>query len=189
MANIGYARVSTVEQNLTIQLETLKQAGCSKIFSGIQGGASKQNEEKLNELLSYVRQDDVVIVTKLDRLGRSLKSVLATIEAIHAKKSTLRTLDRAIDTSNSSPIAKATIALLSVFAELERDLIISRTAEGRERARAEGKHLGRPPKVTDEERREINKQLANGVSISAISRKFDLSRTTIRRIKNKGDNG
>ena len=99
MANVGYARVSTVEQDLTMQLDALKQADCGEIFSGKQSGASKQNEEKLNELLSYIRKGDVVIVTKLDRLGRSLKAVLATIEAIHTKGATLRTLDNAINTS------------------------------------------------------------------------------------------
>lgn len=189
MANIGYARVSTVEQDLTWQLNALRQADCTEVFSGKQSGASKQNEEKLDELLRYIRKDDVVVVTRLDRLGRSLKSVLATIDAIHAQEATLRSLDNAIDTSNSNPVAKATIALLGGFAELERDLIISRTAEGRERARAQGKHLGRPAKVTAEERREITKQIANGVSISALSRKFEVSRTTIRRIKNEASNG
>jgi DNA invertase Pin-like site-specific DNA recombinase len=189
MALIGFARVSTVEQDLTVQLDALTKVGCAEIFSGKQSGTSKQNEEKLNELLNYIRKEDVVIATRLDRLGRSLKSVLATIDSIHVKGATLRTLDDAINTSNNSPIAKATIALLGVFAELERDLIISRTSEGRERARAAGKHLGRPFKVTDEDRKEITKQIANGVNISALARQFDVSRTTIRRIKNEGNNG
>jgi DNA invertase Pin-like site-specific DNA recombinase len=83
MSLIGFARVSTIEQDLTIQLETLASAGCAEVFHGKQSGASNENEQKLAELLNYIRKDDVVLVTKLDRLGRSLKSVLSTIDAIH----------------------------------------------------------------------------------------------------------
>jgi DNA invertase Pin-like site-specific DNA recombinase len=118
MSNIGFARVSSSSQDLVIQLEALKIACCTDIFHGKQSGVSDENEAKLADLVRYIRKDDVVIVTKLDRLGRSLKSILATIDAIHAKSATLKTLDGVIDTSNSSPFSKATVALIGVFHSL-----------------------------------------------------------------------
>lgn len=185
MSNIGFARVSASSQDLAIQLEALNDAGCSDIFHGKQSGVSDENESKLAELIRYIRKGDVVIVTKLDRLGRSLKSILATIDAIHANKATLRTLDGVIDTSNNSPFAKATVALIGVFSQLERDLIIARTSEGRVAAQAAGKHMGRPPKISDEDRAKIKKALKKDHNVSAQARKYDVSRTTIRRIKNE----
>jgi DNA invertase Pin-like site-specific DNA recombinase len=92
MLLIGYARVSTVDQYLTLQLEALKAKGCEEFFYAKHLGVSDENETKLAELIRYIRKDDAVIVTKLDRIGRSLKSILAAIDAIHAKKATLRTL-------------------------------------------------------------------------------------------------
>jgi DNA invertase Pin-like site-specific DNA recombinase len=99
MAFIGFAGVSTKEQDLSAQIEQLQAAGCDEIFSGKQSGASHENERKLDELIRYIRQSDTVVVTKLDRLGRSLKMVLDTIDKIHQKNATLKTLDGAIDPS------------------------------------------------------------------------------------------
>lgn len=184
MAKVGFARVSTLEQDLALQLEALTGAGCDDIFYGKQSGVSDENEAKLAELIRYIRKGDVVIVTKLDRLGRSLKSILTTIDAIHDKGATLRTLDGVIDTSNDSPFAKATVSLIGVFAELERDLIVSRTSEGRAAAAAAGKRTGRLPKVSDEDRAKIRKVLlSNKSSISEQARQYSVSRTTISRIK------
>ncbi len=89
---IGFARVSTKEQDLENQRQLLRQAGCEKIIHGKQSGASTQNEAKLKELVEFVREDDVVVVAKLDRLGRSLKAILQTIEEIHDKGAMLKTL-------------------------------------------------------------------------------------------------
>jgi DNA invertase Pin-like site-specific DNA recombinase len=186
MANIGYARVSTVGQDLELQIEALQSAGCDEIFSGKQSGVSDENERKLTEMLAYIRKGDIVFVTKIDRLGRSLKSILTTIDRIHGKDATLRSLDGAIDTSNNTPIAKATIALLGVFGELERDLIVGRTTEGRERAKAQGKHMGRPPQIGIEARAKIRSALKDKGSISAVARQFAVSRTTVRRIRDEG---
>ncbi len=190
MATVGFARVSTIEQDLTLQLKALTEADCHEIFHGKQSGASEENAAKLAELIRYIRKDDVVVVTKLDRLGRSLKSILSSIDQIHAKKATLRTLDGAIDTSNNSPFAKATVALIGVFAELERDLIIARTTEGRAAAQAAGKHMGRPKQISAADRINIRQALANGKStVSAQAKKYNVSRTTINRIKKEVANG
>ena len=188
MAKIGFARVSTIVQDLTLQIEALNAKGCEEIFYAKHSGVSNENKTKLAELIHYIRKNDIVIVTKLDRLGRSLKSILSTIDAIHDKQATLRTLDGVIDTSNNSPFAKATISLIGVFAQLERDLIISRTSEGRAAAVLAGKHMGRPPQISDEDRIKIRKALKKGSSVSSQARKYDVSRTTINRIRGE-DNG
>jgi DNA invertase Pin-like site-specific DNA recombinase len=184
MSIIGFARVSTSEQELTLQLAQLQGAGCDKIFYGKHSGASIINVDKLNELINYIRADDVVLVTKLDRLGRSLKSILTAIDLIHAKEASLRSLDGVIDTSNDSPMSKAVVNLLGEFAQLERDLIVSRTREGREKAMAEGKVFGRPRQIDDKSRNAIQKNKTQNVF--ELARKYGVSRTTINRIKQEG---
>jgi DNA invertase Pin-like site-specific DNA recombinase len=184
MAFIGFARVSTKEQDLSAQIERLQAAGCDEIFSGKQSGASDENERKLDELIRYIRQSDTFVVTKLDRLGRSLKMVLDTIDRIHQKNATQKTLDGAIDTSNNSPFAKAQSSLIGTFAQLERDLIVSRTGEGRERAMQKGVNFGRKPKLNPKQIKEINKlrAIGKGLSINKRSQKFGVSRMTISRV-------
>jgi DNA invertase Pin-like site-specific DNA recombinase len=183
MSKVGFARVSTIEQDLTLQVEALKYAGCEDMFHGKQSVVSDENETKLAELIRYIRKDDVVIVTKLDRLGRSLKSILSTIDAIHEKQATLCTLDGVIDTSNNSLFAKAAVSLIGVFAPLERDLIIARTSEGRAAAQAAGKHMGRPAQISDEDRVKIRIGLKKSDTVTSQSDKYKVSRTTIRRIR------
>ncbi|APD86594.1 recombinase family protein [Alteromonas marina] len=182
MAHIGFARVSTKDQDLSAQLELLSNAGCEEIFHGKQSGASDENDRKLEELIRYVRKGDIVVVVKLDRLGRSLRSILTTIDSIHAKKATLRSLDGAIDTSNESPFSRAQIALLGTFAQLERDLIVSRTSEGRERAMGAGVQFGAPKKVDDQQREKIRKAYFKGKTMSELALNYGVSRQTISRI-------
>jgi DNA invertase Pin-like site-specific DNA recombinase len=184
MTFIGFARVSTKKQDIESQLEQLKAAGCDNIFSGKHSGAADENEKKLAELINYVRKDDIVVVTKLDRLGRSLRMVLNAIDLIHEKGATLKTLDGAIDTSNNSPFAKAQLSLIGTFAQLERDLIVSRTGEGRDRAMEKGVKFGRKPKLNPEQIKEIIKlhNSGSGISINKLSQKFNVSRMTISRV-------
>jgi DNA invertase Pin-like site-specific DNA recombinase len=186
MSKIGFARVSTNQQDLTIQLQALGNAGCEEIFYGKHSGASSQNELKLAEMVRYIRKDDIVLVSKLDRLGRSLKSVLSSIDSIHLKGATIKSLDGVIDTSNQSPFAKAMVNLIGTFAQLERDLIISRTQEGRAAAIKAGKHLGRPQTISDQERIKIKHNLkSHKFNISQLALKYSVSRTTIRRIRDE----
>lgn len=183
---IGYARVSTIDQDLSIQLEALEGTGCEKIFHGKQSGVSSENELRLRELIEYVRDSDVVVVTKLDRLGRSLKSILQVIDDIHNKGAVLKVLDGSVDTSNDSPFSKAMVALLATFAQLERDLIVSRTSEGREAAISAGKRMGRKASFTESTQKEIYQKLTSGeCSVSQLAREYDTSRTTIQRIRKK----
>jgi len=182
---IGYARVSTQEQDLQLQLDALKDAGCTKVFYGKHSGAKKVNEEKLKELSDYVRADDVVMVTKLDRLGRSLKMILETLDTIEAKGASVRSLDGAIDTTNKSPTAKAQRSLIAVFAQLERDLIVSRTSEGRDAAIKKGVKFGRKLKLTAEQQSQAITRHKAGESVRSLAAEFDVGRPTIDRVLSK----
>lgn len=186
MSLIGFARVSTSQQDLSIQLDALKEAGCEVIFHGKQSGASDENEAKLAEMINYVRRGDLILVMKLDRLGRSLKSVLATIDSLHEKGATIKSMDGVIDTSNKSPFGKAMLNLIATFAQLERDLIVSRTQEGREAAIKAGKRVGRLQKISSFERQKIKDKLnSNIANITELATKYNVSRTTIRRIRDE----
>lgn len=176
---VGFARVSTQEQDLNVQLSKLNEFGCEKIFQGKQSGASIRNEEKLKELIDFIREGDEVIITRLDRLGRSLKTILEAIESIHKKGACLNIIDGTLYTKNDNPFATAMINLCGVFAQLERDLIKARTAEGREEAKAKGKHMGRMPALSDKQAKELYKDKLNGESISALAMKYSVSRPTI----------
>ncbi len=178
---VGFARVSTQEQDLKIQLSKLNEFGCEKIFKGKQSGASIKNEEKLKELIDFIREGDEVIVTRLDRLGRSLKSILDAIDNIHKKGACLNIIDGSLNTNNENPFSNAMINLCGVFAQLERDLIKVRTAEGRAEAKASGKHLGRMPALNDKQAKELYQAKLDGESISALARKYDVSRATVHR--------
>ncbi|MBU2878733.1 MULTISPECIES: recombinase family protein [Aliiglaciecola] len=178
---VGFARVSTQEQDLKVQLSKLNGFGCEKVFQGKQSGASIKNEEKLKELIEFIREGDEVIVTRLDRLGRSLKSILDAIDNIHSKGACLNIIDGSFNTSNDNPFSNAMINLCGVFAQLERDLIKARTAEGRAEAKAKGKHLGRTSALTDKQAKELYQAKLKGESISALSRKYGIGRPTVHR--------
>lgn len=182
---IGYARVSTKEQDLDNQLEALKQAGCQKVIHGKQSGSSKENDAKLAELVEYVREGDVVVVTKLDRLGRSLKMILQTLEDIHEKGAMLKTLDGSIDTSQETPFSKAMVSLIGTFAELERNLIVSRTTEGRDAAKKKGVKFGRKPSMSEDEQRQALARLEAGQSVRATALEFGVTRQTLYRVMKK----
>ena len=180
MAYVGWARVSTQEQDLSIQLEKLKNAGCIKVFQGKRSGKSKENEQEQQKLLDYVREGDTVVATKMDRLGRSLTQVLGFIEKLKDKNVELKILDQALDTNLDDPMNKAFVQLLGMFAELEHEFIVSRTQEGR---KATGRLGGRPSKLTDKQRSEIVRRLRSGITVSQLAREYDVSRATIIGIK------
>ncbi|EOV0119069.1 recombinase family protein [Vibrio parahaemolyticus] len=180
MALIGYARVSTADQDLSAQLEALTAAGCQKIFYGKQSGKSDDNKKKLADLLNYVREGDIVVLTKLDRMGRSLNMILATIQKLQEQGVQVKTLDGQVDTTSDNAMQRAMTQLLGVFAELEHSIIVDRLQSGRERTGNKG---GRKSAINEALRKEIKKKLADGASISALARQYRTSRTTIYRIK------
>lgn len=179
MEFIGYARVSTQQQDLTQQIEKLEAYGCKKIFKGKHSGKEVTNKEALEELLNYVREGDTVVVTKLDRLGRSLSQVLVCIDTLTNRGVNLVTIDQSIDTNKSDSLSKAMVQLLGMFAELERNFIVTRTQEGKA---ASGNYGGRKHKLSKEQRSEIAKRLLEGKSKVSLSKEFGVSRATILNI-------
>ena len=180
MSLIGFARVSTQQQDLSSQIKKLEEAGCKKIFKGKHSGKADTNKEALNELLAYVRQGDTVVTTKMDRFGRSLSQVLVTLEKLKAQGVTLICTDQPVDTSKDDPMSNAMTQLLGLFAEMERNFIITRTQEGKAQS---GNYGGRPSKLTDSQRKEIKGKLRLGISKLSLSKAYGVSRATILNIE------
>jgi DNA invertase Pin-like site-specific DNA recombinase len=178
---VGYARVSTQDQDLTAQLEALKNAGCAKVYHGKQSGKSDDNLSKLNEMIEFVREGDVIVLTKLDRMGRSLNMILNTISGLQEKGVQVITLDGQVDTTSENPMQKAMTQLLGVFAELEHSIIVDRLQSGRERT---GKLGGRKTLLSAEQQNQVVKSFKNGVSKSQLAKENGVSRATIMRVVN-----
>jgi DNA invertase Pin-like site-specific DNA recombinase len=179
MAIIGYARVSTQDQHLTGQLEALKAAGAETIYREKISGA-RADRPQLAKLTASLKAGDVVLVTKLDRLGRSTRELLDLIEAIGKAGAAFRSLgDPLWDTSSSQGRLLST--LLAAIAEFERDLIRERTGEGRKRAMAKGVKFGRKPKLSEFQRREALKRRAAGETMAELAEVYGVSEPTIWR--------
>lgn len=167
-----------------MQVERLTEYGCEKIFQGKHSGKEESNKQALASLIDYVRSGDTVVVTKLDRLGRSLSQVLNCLDTLTDKQVGFVAIEQGIDTSNKKdPLSKAMVQLLGMFAELERNFIISRTSEGKA---ASGNYGGRKPKLTSEQEQEVITKLSQGVSKVVLSKQYGVSRATILNISRKG---
>jgi DNA invertase Pin-like site-specific DNA recombinase len=181
MPNYGYARVSTTGQTLEAQLAQLKAAGCNPIFREKVSGA-RADRRQLNKLLTTIAAGDVVTVTRIDRLARSTFDLFAIVKAIVDKKAQFRSLAEPwADTSNST--GRLMIAVLGGVADVERDLIRTRTSEGRERAKLRGVRLGRKPKLTEAQRREALARRAAGETLMDIARTYNVNFATISRMR------
>ena len=175
---IGYARVSTLEQNLESQIDGLQAHGCEKIYQE-KGSGGGRERPVLNEMLDYLRSDDMVVVVKLDRLSRSLKDLLELTTRINALGAQFQSLEESIDTN--SPHGKLIFHVFGVMAEFERDRIRQRTLEGLAAARARGRSGGRPFALNKDQRNEVVRMRNEGRSLSELSRLFEVSRSTIAR--------
>src|SRR5262252_2799675 len=182
MAIIGYARVSTQDQDLSGQLEALKAAGATRIYREKVSGVRADRPE-LAKLMSTLKPDDVVVVTKLDRLGRSTRELLDLIDRISKASASFRSLgDPLWDTSNAQGRLLST--LLAAIAEFERELIRERTGEGRKRAMAAGVKFGRKPKLSSYQRAEAIKRRAAGETLTSIARSYGVAISMISRMAN-----
>lgn len=161
-ARIGYARVSTLEQNLDLQRDALDAAGCTFLYTDTASGA-KSERPGLTQALAQCRKGDTLVVWKLDRLGRSLPHLVETVRDLHERGVGFQSLQESIDTSTSG--GKLIFHLFASLAEFERDLIRERTLAGLEAARARGRKGGRPPGV-DEKKRQAAISLAKDKSRS-----------------------
>lgn len=177
---IGYARVSTSEQDTSAQASALKAAGCERIFREKATGG-RWDRPELHRLLDQLRKDDVLVVWKLDRLSRSLRDVLTLMERIQEAKAGFRSLTEAIDTT--TPAGRMMMQMVGAFAEFERAMLRERTQAGLETARQEGRIGGRRPKLLLTQQREIVKMIAEGKKTAAdAARLFNVHPATISRL-------
>ena len=177
----GYARVSTDGQTLAAQQTQLAAAGCGKVFSEKVSGASTDGRRALAKVLAALAEGDTLIVTRLDRLARSTRDLLNTLDTITKAGAGFKSLaDAWADTS--IPHGKLMLTVLGGLAEFERSLIIARTSEGRMRAKARGVHMGRPSALSRDQQREALARIEAGEAHSDIARTFGVSHTTIGRL-------
>ncbi len=176
---IGYARVSTKDQRLENQLKRLEAAGCELFFEEKISGTARKRPE-LDKMLDQIRKDDVVVVTKLDRLARSTSALLRVAETLNEKNAGIQSLDEPwADTT--TPAGKMIMTVFGGIAEFERSLILSRTQEGREAAMARGVPFGRPSKLKADQKKLIRELVKEGQSISSVARAFNVHTATIYR--------
>lgn len=184
----AYCRVSTSHQDTENQVQAIKAAGFNlapeRIVTETVSGSLAANERKAFSVLMNhkLEQGDVLIVTKLDRLGRNAMDVRATVEALEAKGVKVHCL--ALGGADlTSPAGKMTMQVIAAVAEFERDLLIERTQDGLSRAKAEGKALGRPSKLSDADKAAIREKLAAGASLGQMATEYGVSRAAIQRVQ------
>lgn len=176
----GYARVSTDGQSVDAQVRQLTDAGCRKVFREIASG-SKTDRAQLRKALGHLEADDVLMVTRLDRLARSTRDLLNTLAAIGDKQAGFRSLgDVWADTT--TPHGRLMLTMLGGLAEFERELIKARTGEGRVRAVARGVKLGRKPKLSLHQQREAIARRDSGEPLTDIARSYNVHHATISRL-------
>ncbi len=176
---LGYARVSTLDQNLALQQDALKEAGCEKIYIEQMSGAV-MDRPALCEALSYARSGDTLIVWKLDRLARSMKQLIETVEKLRLRGIGFRSLTEAIDTTTAQGVL--VFHMFSVLAEFERSLIRERTRAGLAAAKRAGRTGGRPAKLTDEDLDVARTLLANpDIAVSDVASRLGVSSATLYR--------
>lgn len=185
MTTFAYARVSTKEQTVENQRQEIKRAGYQVDYWFADEGVSEKvcaaQRPQFKALLSQIRNGEALVVTKLDRLGRDAHDIGVTIKALAARKIEVIVLQLG-KLDLASPAGKLMLTMLAAVAEMERDLLIERTQSGLERAKKEGKTLGRPFRTTPEQRRDTIAAHRQGASISALSRLYGVSRASIMRI-------
>jgi DNA invertase Pin-like site-specific DNA recombinase len=177
---IGYARVSTKDQDTAAQEESLKAAGCEKVFKETASGG-RWNREELHRMMDQLRSGDTVIVWKLDRFSRSLRDLLQLLAQLEGLGVGFQSLTESIDTTSAG--GRMMMQIIGAFAEFERNLIRERTSAGIARAKALGKHLGRPSKLSLEQRAEVLRSIKAGEKSQAEwARLFNVAPSAISRL-------
>ena len=177
---VGYARVSTDGQTLNAQQAALSEAGCAKVYAEKQSGV-KTDRHQLAKAIAALADGDTLIVTKLDRLARSTRDLLNTLDAISKAGATFKSLgDQWADTT--TPHGRLMLTVQGGLAEFERHLILARTSEGRERAQQRGVRFGRKPKLTAHQQQEALARRMAGEALVDIARSYAVSHSTISRL-------
>jgi len=176
---IGYARVSTQDQNPELQIDALKKSGCEKIFVEKASGAQRDRPE-LKAVLEYMRAGDTLVVWKLDRLARSIKQLIETVEGLEKQSMGFQSLTEAIDTTTSS--GRLVFHIFAGLAEFERSIIRERTKAGLESARARGRLGGRPPAMTKKDIVVAKAMLSDpNITVEQVAQRLGVAPSTLYR--------
>lgn len=174
---IGYARVSTLDQNPALQTAALEAAGCGRIFTE-KVSSAKQDRPALQAALDHLRAGDVLVVWKLDRVARSLRELIDTAEDLRRREIGFKCLTAAIDTT--TPEGRLFFHMVAAMSEFERDIIRQRTRAGLDAAKAQGKVGGRPPKLTCDDLKAARAMLADpSIRVADVARRMGVSVATI----------
>jgi DNA invertase Pin-like site-specific DNA recombinase len=177
MTKIGYARASSIEQGLDLQIAALKAAGCDVVRSEKRSGTSIQGRDELRTLLDFIRAGDVLTVTRIDRLARSIGDLQDIVRELKAKGATLKATEQPIDTSSAA--GKAFLDMLGVFAEFETNLRRERQMEGIAAAKARGVYKGRPASI---DAAKVAALKAEGLGATAIAKRLGVGRASVYRV-------
>ncbi|WPY01290.1 Recombinase family protein [Candidatus Trichorickettsia mobilis] len=178
MTKIGYARTSTVEQNLDSQIIALKAANCEIIRTEQKSGNNLADRKELNNILDFIHKDEYLVVTRIDRLARSLKDLQIIVDLLKAKGAHLIAIEQPVNTSTAT--GKAFFDMLGIFAEFETNLRRERQADGIAAAKIKGIYKGRPPSICQDK---IKQHLLEGKRPTQIAKELEISRGTIYKIK------
>ena len=173
----GYARVSTTDQDLTVQIDALKKAGCETIRQEKVSGTSVQGRDELNILLEFLREGDELVVTRVDRLARSIRDLQNIVHDLNTKGVTIAATEQPIDTKTSA--GKCFLDMLGVFGEFETNLRRERQMEGIAKAKEKGVYKGRKPSVDVEKVKELRD---TGMGASAIAKELGIGRASVYRV-------
>lgn len=177
---VGYARVSSFDQNLDVQINTLREYGCEKIFQEKVSAISTSGRDGLKECLNFVRADDELVITRIDRLARSILDLQLIIKDLSEKKVTLSATEQPISTKDAT--SKCFLDMLGVFAELETNLRKERQKEGIERAKARGVYQGRKGRQSRIDVEQIKTLKQSGLGATAIAKKMGIKRDNVYRL-------
>ena len=175
---IGYARVSTTDQDLTVQLEALKAAGCEVVRSEKVSGTSREGRSVLEGILDFIHEGDELVVTRVDRLARSIGDLQDIVRMLRARGGSLRATEQPIDTSTAA--GKAFLDMLGVFAEFETNLRRERQMEGIAKAKAAGVYKGRKPEIDADEVRRLRD--VEGLGATDIAKRLGIGRASVYRV-------
>lgn len=178
MAIYGYARVSTTDQDLSIQEDTLREHGCEVIRAEKVSGGSRKGRNELGTLLQFLRKGDTLVVTRIDRLARSIKDLQDIVHELKTKEVALKVTEQPIDTSTAA--GKAFLDMLGVFAEFETNLRRERQMDGIAKAKERGVYKGRKPAIDPAEVKRLRDE--EGLGASAIAKHLGIGRTSVYRV-------
>lgn len=179
---IGYARVSTIHQNLDRQIGALRAAGCATIFAEKASGRDVKGRPELEKAINALGTGDVLVLAEWDRATRSMFDGIAIMQRVHARGAAIKVLDKP-HLDLTTPIGQGFLAFLSALAQDERERINKRANDGRTEARRAGKRFGRKPKLTEHQRGRAREMIGQGMKLRAIAREFNVHHSTISKLR------